>query len=55
MKLSNEWIFYLFVAGAVILNEIAGVFGVQIITLLPLLLIVLWAAFKFLPVDKSGE
>ena len=50
MKTSNnDWLFYLFVAGAVILNEIASALGFQFIAFVPLTLIVLWAGFKFIP------
>ena len=50
MKTSNNiWLFYLVVAGAVLLNEMASAFGVQFIAFVPLMLVVLWAGFKFIP------
>ncbi len=52
---SREWVFCVLVIGAVLLNELAGEFGVQIITFVSLLLIVLWAGYKFIAKDGSGD
>jgi hypothetical protein len=41
----KEYTFYVAVAIAVLLNEIASLFGVQALTLLPLLLGVLFVGF----------
>jgi len=49
----NQWIFYVIVGSAVILNEAATRYEFQAVTFLPLVLIVFWAAFRFLPMEKS--
>jgi hypothetical protein len=48
-----DWIFYVVVAGVVILNEIASSFGIQIITFVLLLVAVIWAGSRFLSREKS--
>jgi hypothetical protein len=47
-----DWIFYVVVAGVVILNEIASSFGIQIITFVLLMVAVIWAGGMFLSREK---
>lgn len=44
--------FYLTVGGVVLLNEFAATLGIQGVAFVPLMLIVFWAAYKFLPGDQ---
>lgn len=51
----KQWIFYVIAGGAVIVNEIATHYEWQAITFIPLVLIVVWATFRFLSAGKSED